>query len=53
MVGVLEYANMSRNSIDSFRGGVYCVWSVSGCVCMLCTVYGVLGGSIYKCFVIV
>ena len=34
---------MSRISIDLFRGVVYCVWSVSGCICMLCTVYGVLG----------
>ena len=55
VAGVLEYANMSTYSVDSFRGGVYCVygvWSVSGCICMLCTVYG-CGGSIYKCFVIV
>jgi len=43
VAGVLEYANMSRISIDSFRGGVYCVWDVFGCVFMLCTVYGVLG----------
>ena len=47
MAGVLEYANMSRNSIDLFRGVVNNVWSVSGCVCMLCTVYGVLG-VVYK-----
>ena len=45
VAGVREYANMSNFSIDSSRGGVYCVWSVSGCVCMLCTV---LGGSIYS-----
>jgi len=43
VAGVLEYANMSRISIDISRGGVYCVWSVSGCVCMLCTVYGCWG----------
>ena len=50
MAGVREYANMSNFSIDSSRGVVYCVWSVSGCVCMLCTEWGC---SIYKCYVIV
>ena len=39
---MLEYANMSGCSIDSFRGGVYCVWSICGRICMLCTVWGCL-----------
>jgi len=40
VAGVLEYADISSFSVDSFRGGVYCVWSVSGCVCILFTVLG-------------
>ena len=28
--------------LDLFRGGIYCVWSVSGSICMLCTVWGCL-----------
>ena len=28
--------------LDSFWGGVDCVWSVSGSICMLCTVWGCL-----------
>ena len=28
--------------LDLFWGGIYCVWSVCGSICMLCTVLGCL-----------
>ena len=37
-----EYADMPNFSVDSLWGGVYCVWSVCGSICMLCTVWGCL-----------
>ena len=40
MAGVLEYVDMSKISVDLFRGVVYCVWSVFKFVNMLCIVCG-------------
>ena len=35
-------AGVCGYGIDSFLGGIYCVWSVCGSICMLCTVLGCL-----------